>query len=87
VEGADGGAGVIAKCQRSLETTEAAPQLLIYNRARDWMWQGDIPPDWNARFGKTTSPDDNRFFAEVKWGAQYGEGPPMFVRRLPEQHW
>jgi hypothetical protein len=78
-------AGVIVKCQRSIETTEAAPQLLIYNRARDWMLQCDLTEDWNKHFGPTTSPDDNRFFAEVK-RAQRSRAP-QFVRRLREQSW
>ena len=76
---------MIVKCQRSIVTTEAAPQLLFYNRARDWMLQCDLTEEWNARFGHTISPDDNRFFAEVRWPVR--AEPPQFVRRLPEQHW
>ena len=76
---------MIVKCQRSLETTEFVPQLLFYNRARDWMLQCDLTEEWNQLFGKTTSPDDNRFFAEVRWPTRIE--PPQFVRRLPEQHW
>jgi hypothetical protein len=76
---------VIVKCQRSLETTEAAPQLLFYNRARDWLLQCDLTDEWNQHFGATTAPDDNRFFAEVRWPNR--RTPPEFVRRLPEQHW
>src|SRR5882724_1880311 len=79
---------MIAKCQRSLETTEpTGPQLMIYNRTREWVWVGPIPPDWNAQFGPTTADEDNRFFAEVKWGEQWGKGPPLFVRKVPEQNW
>lgn len=77
---------MIAKCQRSLETTELdGPQLLIYNRARDWMWQGAISEEWMALFGPTLAPHDNRFFAEVRWND--GREPPTFVRKLPEQNW
>ena len=75
---------MIVKCQRSLETTEAAPQLLFYNRARDWMLQCDLTADWNKHFGPTTSPDDNRFFAKVRWLDR--SRPPEFVHRLKEQN-
>lgn len=76
---------MIVKCQRSLETTEFVPQLLFYNRARDWMLQCDLTEEWNKYFGPPTSPDDNRFFAEVRWPTRIE--PPQFVRRLPEQGW
>jgi hypothetical protein len=76
---------LIAKCQRSLETIEpTGPQLLIYNRTRDWMWQGPITQEWNDLFGPTLAPHDNRFFAEVRWN---DSGPPTIVRRLHEQGW
>jgi hypothetical protein len=39
----------------------------------------------HAHFGPTLAPDDNRFFAEVRWPTR--SQPPQFVRRLPEQGW
>jgi hypothetical protein len=77
---------MIAKCQRSLSTNEPdGPQLLIYNHARDLMWMGAIPDEWNDLFGPTIAPWDNRFFAEVRWADLVR--PPLFVRKLPEQDW
>jgi hypothetical protein len=77
---------VIVKVQRSLETNElTGPQLLIYNRARDWMLQCPLTLEWNAWFGPTTSPHDNRFFARVTWLDR--RRLPLFVRRVQEQGW
>ena len=77
---------MIAKCQRSLETTEPeGTQLLIYNRTREWVWTGAITEEWNALFGPTLAAKDNRFFAEVQW--QDGRTPPRFVCKVPEQNW
>lgn len=78
---------MIVKCQRSLVTTELSggPQLLLYDRTYEWIMQCSMPPDWDARFGPTTSLEDNRFFAEVRWTDRYKA--PVFLRRLPEQFW
>lgn len=76
---------MIVKCQRSVATNEPVPQLLFYNRARDWMLKCNLTKEWNEHFGPTLSPDDSRFFAEVRWPVR--AQPPIFVRRLPEQHW
>lgn len=75
---------MIVKCQRSLETTSDGPRMLFYNRARDWECFYPLTPEWNQHFGPTTSPEDNKFFAEVRWN---NAAPPTFVRKLPEQHW
>ena len=71
---------MIVKCQRSLETTENSPQMLFYNRARDWECQYPSTPEWDKRF-QDWGP---RFFAEVRWA---DAAPPEFVRLKPEQHW
>lgn len=80
---------MIVKCQRSLVTTEPDAQLLVYNEDRSRMWRGPINAEWDARFGATTAPDDNRFFAEVRWLDVWlnMDPPSIFVRRLPEQGW
>lgn len=76
---------MIVKCQRSLETTHPRVQVLFYNRACDWIWQGDLTTEWSVHFGLSDSDADNRFFAEVRWRDRHQA--PEFVRRLPEQHW
>lgn len=81
---------MIVKCQRSITTSEDRPQMLFYNRARDWMWQGDLTAEWEEQFGsppKTLGEmmRSERFFAEVRWRERHQ--PPEFVRRLPEQNW
>ena len=76
---------MIVKCQRSVFTTMSGPQLMFYNKARDWFLQCDATEDWLKHFGPTTSPADSRFFAEVRWPVR--AEPPIFVKRLPEQHW
>jgi hypothetical protein len=75
---------MIVKCQRSLSTTLQYAQMLFYNRARDWMWQGDLTDDWNERFGKENTLGNAKFFAEVRWQNQKF-GPPEFIRRVPDQ--
>jgi hypothetical protein len=81
---------VIVKCQRSITTTEDVPQMLFYNRARDWVWQGDLTAEWDGQFGpspKTIGEQmkSERFFAEVRWRDRHQ--PPEFVRRVGEQNW
>ncbi len=76
---------MIIKCQRSLETNEPVPQLLLYNRHKTRIVQCDMPPDWDRRFGPSHSPEDNRFFALVQWWDR--KRMPTFVRRVPEQGW
>ncbi len=77
---------MIVKCQRSLVTTESTVQLLVYNRTRSRIVQRPMTRLWNTRFGPTGSPEDNRFFAQVRWDAREGRAP-IFVRKLPEQGW
>ena len=81
---------MIVKCQRSVTTSEAVPQMLFYNRARDWEWQGNLTPEWQEQFGPSPGTlgemmRSERFFAEVRW--RHRHLPPEFVKRLPEQHW
>jgi hypothetical protein len=75
---------MIVKCQRSI-ASNCGPLLLFYNRARGWYLQCELTKDWNERFGKTLSPEDNRFFAEVTW--QDRGRPPIFKHTAPEQGW
>lgn len=75
---------MIVKCQRSIAGNEGS-RMLFYTKTRRRLWEGASVPEWQAHFGPTTRPDDNRFFAEVKWPDT--TQPPTFVRRLPEQDW
>lgn len=72
---------MIVKCQHSITTSEAAPQMLFYDKARKWQWQGDVTPEWAdlfKRFGL-------RFFANCK---VFKDGrPPEFVRKVPDLEW
>ncbi len=77
---------MIVKCQRSLETTEECAQMLFYNRRRDWECQYPLTPEWDQYFGPTGSqlPEDNKFFAEVRWN---DAAPPAFVRKVSWRDW
>lgn len=72
---------MIVKCQHSITTTCAAPQMLIYDKARKWQWSGDVTPEWAELF-KRFGP---RFFANCK---VFKDGrPPEFVRKVIDLDW
>jgi hypothetical protein len=75
---------MIVKCQRSLATTEDTPRMLFYDRTRAHLGEFALTEEWNAHFGATTAPQDNRFFADVEWR---DHRPPRFIRRVREQGW
>lgn len=67
------------KCQRSVFTTDSERQMLLYDEAQDWIWEGHVNDEWNALFDRY----GERFFAEVASSI----GPPDFLKKLPEQGW
>jgi hypothetical protein len=71
---------MIVKCQLSQFTTAADRQMLFYNRAEDWIWQGTVTPEWLDLFESQGA----RFFAKVRW--RNGE-PPEFVGALTDLGW
>lgn len=76
---------MIVKCQRSVNGSGPEAHILFYNEDRTWLWEGPLTEEWRRHFGPTMSPDDSRFFALVRWTNK--AQPPIFERRLPEQHW
>lgn len=74
---------MIVKCQRSLSTEEPVPQLLVYNRNRQFQWMGPLTDEWSKRFGR--SPEGAKFYADVEWKDK--SKPPRYLRRVRQQKW
>lgn len=76
---------MLVKVQRSIETSEECPQMLVYNYRRSKMGQFDLTQEWLDRFGSLDSREYWKFFCEVDWGDQ--RQMPRFVKRVGWCNW
>ena len=76
---------MLVKVQRSIETTEEGPQMLVYNYRRSKMGQFDLTQEWLDRFGPLDSREYWKFFCEVEWSDQ--RQMPTFVKRVGWCNW